>query len=419
MALFGLFESRSLENPTVSLADGDAWTEFFNLTNSVTGDHVNEETALGVTSIWQAVNAISGTIAALPCHLYKDGGQAGSTKDTANPLYYIIHNRPNEFQTAQAFYKWMVSRLLLSGRATAYISRNKAGRVGGLHPLDGSKLKVEQTVVNGVPKRTYTYTLSNQTLKYDASEVIDIVWFPAPDSIGHRNPVYFNRDAIALMIAAQKFSGKLFASGGVPPLVLNSPANPSPQAAARAANDVADAVKASQRTKSNVLVAPAGHRLEAIGIDPSKSQLVELRRFLISETSRIFNVAPAILHDLTNGTYSNVEQQNLSFAQQTISPLVELIEQEMNAKLFGARNSANYVEFNLNGLLRGDFATRMDGLARAINTALLTPNEARSLENYPPLKHGDDLLIQGATVPLGQQPMTGTNPNSENDDGEA
>lgn len=397
--MFGLFEKRSLENPSVPLSDANAWNEFFSFATTITGDSVTEESALGVSAVWQAVNAIAGTISALPLHLFKDSG-AGAEKDTANSLYYIVHDRPNEFDTAQAFYKWMVTRLLLSGRATAYISRNRAGRVAALHPLDGSKLRVEQKVRGKTIKRDYIYTLSSQTLVYDSSEVIDIVWFPTADAMGHRNPISMNRDTIALMIAAQKYSGKLFANGGVPPLVLNSPQAPSPQAAARASNDVAEAIKASQATKSQVLLAPAGHRLEAIGLDPSKSQLVELRRFMISETSRIFNIAPALLHDLSTGTYSNTEQQMLSFARQTVSPLVEAIEQEMNAKLFGARNTANYVKFSLNGLLRGDFTARMEGYAKSVQNAIMTPNECRALEELAPLPGGDQLLVQGATVPI-------------------
>jgi HK97 family phage portal protein len=401
MALFGIFgaETRSLENPSVSLNDAASLDAFFAQAATVTGDKVNEETALGVTSIWQAVNVVSGTIASLPAHLFKDTPD-GAEKDTANPLYYILHDRPNDHQTAPAFYKWMVSRLLLGGRATAYIGRNKGGRVKALLPLDDTKLKIEQLVVGGEIKRFYNYEVGSTTLTYDSSEVIDLVWFPAADGFRHRNPVTTNRDAIALMIAAEKFAGKHFANGGVPPLVLNAPVAGSPQGNQRAVDNIADAVKASNRTKSQVLIAPAGHRIESIGIDPAKSQLVELRRFMVTETARIFNVPPTILHDLSNGTYSNVEQQNLNFVQQTLQPIIIMIEQEMNAKLFGARNKGNYFKFNLSGLLRGDFKARMEGLARAVNAALLTPNEARGLEDMPAKEGGDELLVQGATVPL-------------------
>lgn len=397
--LFSKKEARSLEDPTVSLTDATAWNEFFKLSGTVTGESVTEEKALGVTAIWQAVNVIAGTIAALPIHLYstKDGV---TDKDVRNPLYYLIHDRPNDFQTSSAFYRWFVTRLLLKGRACALIARNKPGRVTGIWPLDPSKITIEQRLVDGKIKRTYTYAMESGTVVYDAANVIDVVLFPMPDGVKHYDPVWTNRDAIALMIAAQQFAGKLFANGGVPPLMLTTPSAISPAAAGRASNDIGEAVRASQRTKTNILVTPAGHDLKPVGLDPAKSQMIELRKFMISETSRIFNIAPAILHDLSNGTYSNVEQQNLSFAQQTLHPLIEAIEQEFNGKLFGSRNTTGYVEFSMSGLLRGDFSTRMEGLQKAVNSALMTPNEARAFENLPPLPHGDKLYIQGATIPL-------------------
>jgi HK97 family phage portal protein len=148
--------------------------------------------------------------------------------------------------------------------------------------------------------------------------------------------------------------------------------------------------------------------------------MIELRRFQISEASRIFNVAPALLFDLSTGTYSNVEQQSLSFATQTITPLVKLIEQELNLKLFGGnpntrQNTVNYVEFNVDALVRGDLKSRMEALARSVNAALLTPDEARALDNRPAMPGGDRLYIQGATVPLEDAGKTvpATNPAPE------
>ncbi|WP_334185095.1 phage portal protein [Novosphingobium sp.] len=404
--MFNLFEAkeaRSLENPTVSLTDAAAWREAFSAPGAVTGEAVTEAKALGVTSIWQAVNVISGTIAALPLHLYKRTTD-GAEKDAKNPLYYIVHDRPNDYQTATEFLKWLVSRLLLAGRATALISRNGAGRVIGLYPLDGSKLTVEQTLEGNKVKRTYRYALSTGTVTYDAAKVIDVVHCPAGNAIDHYNPITTNRDAIALMIAAQAYSSKIFANGGVPLLALNSRADTmSPQAAARAGENIYETLQNSVRSKSSILVPPTGHSLDPIGLDPAKSQLLDLRKFMLAETSRIFNVAPAVLHDLSGGTYSNVEQQNLSFAQQTLTPLIKAIEQEMNGKLFGPRNNTGYVEFSMAGLLRGDFSARMEGLQKAVNAAIFTPNEARAFENLPAKEGGDNLFIQGASVPLSRQ----------------
>jgi HK97 family phage portal protein len=125
---------------------------------------------------------------------------------------------------------------------------------------------------------------------------------------------------------------------------------------------------------------------------------------MIEQIARIYSIPPTFLQDLTHGTFSNTEQQDLHFTKHTIKRWIEQFEQEMNLKLFGRNSNSQFVEMNVDGLLRGDFKTRMDGYAQGIQNAILTPNEARRRENLPDDAGGDGLLVQGATVPLGQQP---------------
>lgn len=404
--LFGLFggskevRSNPLEDPSISLNDPRAWYAMFGGIDTFTGEPVTEETALSIPAIWCAVNAIAGTLASLPLHLYSGSEDNNKKRATSDPLYAILHDRWNPEQTSHAGRKHMATRLLLSGRATIFIERNKAGRVMNLWPFVHRDIRR----ING--KLTYTREMNtgpgttSATVTYDSSEVIDLVLMPAADGISHINPIQTLRNTIGLMRAAERFGSTLFNNGGVPPLALNGPPM-SPAAASRAANDVEEALRRTKDEGRNILVTPQGYKLEPIGIDPAKQQVLELRKFLISEVSRIFNIAPAILHDLSTGTYSNVEQQDLAFTKHTIRPLTELIEQELNLKLFSARNS-NFVEFNLDGLMRGDFKARADAMHASIHAALITPNEARALENREPLEGGDELYIQAATIPLRQ-----------------
>ena len=168
----------------------------------------------------------------------------------------------------------------------------------------------------------------------------------------------------------------------------------------RAADDFASFLNLGRERRRTVVTVPAGFELSSIGTDPDKAQMLELRKFQICEVARIFNISPSMLQDLTTGPCSNTEQQALSYVQNTIAPLVKMIEQELNLKLFGVRNKKNWAEHNLDGLKRGDFKNRMDGLARAVNSGLISPNEGRALDNRPSMEGGDQLFIQGATVPL-------------------
>jgi HK97 family phage portal protein len=400
---FGLFgnENRSaptsLEDPRVSLNDPIAFAEAFGSGGSVTGENVNSDSAMSVAAIWQAVNMIAATIAHLPLHLYTIDKSGNVEKKTKDPLYRIVHDRANDVHTSFAFWKWVVTGLSLDGRSIALIAHDKLKRVRGFIPVNQKDVKVTQTLKSGVLSRSYTY----QGITYEAAQILDFALTLKLDGVSHYNPVDQNRNSIALMMAAERFSAVLFANGGVPPLTLTGPLM-SAAAATRANADLEEQLRGNKSRQRKILPIPTGFDLKPIGIDPSKQQLIELRQWMISEVSRIFNISPAMLHDLTNGTYSNFEHQSLNFAKNTIAPLVELIEQELNSKLFGDRNKSDYVEFNMDGLQRGDFLSRMEGSAKAVFAGIRTPNEIRALDNLAALEGGDKLYMQGANMPLDQ-----------------
>ena len=156
---------------------------------------------------------------------------------------------------------------------------------------------------------------------------------------------------------------------------------------------------------------PLGHELKPLGFSPDDMQLLELQRFCVEQVARIYSLPPVFLQDLTHGTFANTEQQDLHFVKHTIKRWVEQTEAEINLKIFG-RNSRTYAEFNVEGLLRGDFKTRMEAHATSIQNGIRTPNEVRDIENLEPMPEGDSLMIQGATVPISAQQAGQTDANS-------
>jgi HK97 family phage portal protein len=178
----------------------------------------------------------------------------------------------------------------------------------------------------------------------------------------------------------------------------------------RAQADIKRSVDSAKKNSEPVFPIPAGYTLAPVGFDPAKGQMTEARLFQIQEIARLFGLPPVFLQDLSRGTFANVEQQDLYLVKHLIAQWAKAFEDELNLKLFG-RNSKTFVEHELDGLMRGDFKTRMEGLAIGVQNALITPDEGRSLLNRPPAEGGDQLLIQGATVPLGSQPKPGEKPN--------
>jgi len=380
----------SVEDPQVPISSANI-LEVFGLE---AGKTVTVEAALGVPAVFSAVNFIAGTIAGLPCHVYKRSKNGRVRVD--DDLAGILHDAVNDEWSSFAWRKYTFDQVLTGGRGATFIERNTRGRVVNLWPLDPSGLTVKRK--DGL--RSYEYKDgSRRKFTYESSEVIDLTFMLRSDQIRHRSPISQCREAIGQAIALATYGTKFFNGGGVPPFVIEGPFK-SPAGLQNAANNLAEAVAKAKNENRLALAIPAGHTIKPIGADPEKSQMVEAQRFMIEQVARIYSLPPVFLQDLTHGTFSNSEQQDLHFVKHTLKRWIEQFEQELNLKLFGRARQAFYVEFNLDGLLRGDFKTRMEGYASGIQHGVLKPNEARAAENRADYDGGDQAFMQGAMVPV-------------------
>jgi len=394
--MFGIFKREkrgSLENPNVPLTVASLfdWGG-----KSAAGVNVTESSALTVPAVWAAVNFLSGTMASLPIHVYRK--TADGSERTDPDIEKILNLYSSEQETSYDWRKYSFDRVFTYGRAFSVIERNVRGKVVNIHPVDPRKVSVrEEPNANKIGKRRF-YFYEGRTQPYDASSVIETTWFRDRDFVSHYSPIDVCRDVIGLAIAASKYGSKAFQNGGIPPVVMQGPFA-SAASAGRASEDVAAAMAKLARDGRPVMAMPMGHELKPIGFNPEQMQLVELKRFIIEEVARIYSLPPVFLQDLTHGTFSNTEQQDLHFVKHTLGKWVRQYEQELTLKIFG-RDSENYVKMNVDGLLRGDLKTRMEAHATAIQNAIRTPNEARAIEDMEPLPSGNSLMVQGATVPL-------------------
>lgn len=390
--MFGFGKKREERSISVTQSAPN-FLEVFGITGSAS---VSMEEALGVPAVWAAINFISGTIAGLPLHVYDktSTGKKRVRATAANPVVSMLHDAVNDgLSSFQWRFDMFSTGVLTEGRFVTYIERNERGQPINLFPLPKCKVK---RLPNG--RKEYTHQAGGKTVAYDEADVIDITFMLKDDLLTHRSPLRQCAVAIGKAVNANEYGSKLFKNGGLPAFVLQGPFG-NEKSAVRAADNIAEATREAARKGANVLAIPQGHKLDPLGSDPEKMQLVETQGFAVQEIARIYSLPPTFLQDLSRATFSNSEQQDLHLVKHTIKRWLEQLEGEMNLKLFG-RGSNRIVEFNLDGLLRGDYATRMTGNAQAIQTGQLTPNEARALDNREPLPGGDKLFIQGATVPL-------------------
>lgn len=395
MAWWKPWEKRvnSIENPGVPISSANIMQYLGWDTATTSGVRVTSENALSVPSVWAAVNVISSTIAALPLHVYQTT-EDGREKAENDPLTRLLHDSPNPEWTSFRWRKYTMVQTLTTGRSYSYIERAGNGKVANLWPMDPTCVMPKKQGVQTV----YEYRQADGSkVVYRADEILDLPFMICADQVSHINPVQQLRGAIGLAISLETYASRYFSRGGVPPLALEGPFS-SPGAVNRAAEDVTKAIQQAADMGRPVLPMPSGHELKQIGYKPDEGQLLEARRFALEEVARVYSLSPIFIQDLTNGTFSNTEQQDLHFVKHTLGQWLKAFEQEMNLKLF--RGTGRFVEFNVDGLLRGDFKTRMEGYARAIQNSIKTPNEVRRKENDPPMEGGDSLVLQQNMLPL-------------------
>lgn len=398
MAFWRSTETRNVEDPTKPVSAQGLYEWLYGDIGRAASDViVSVDSALSVPAVFSAVNFLSSTMASLPVHVYRKA--KGERIRINSRVAKLLHEASNDETTSFDFFKGLFYSALTEGRGYAYIERNALNdRVESLWNLDPRCVKPERDPRG---RMQYRYHMDDgREVIYSAREVIDLPFMMKRDGISHVSPIHHNRDTIGLAIAATQYGSRFFAGGGVPPFAVTGSFK-SESALVRAGNDLREAVRKAAKEKRQALTMPEGLEIKSIGAEPEKGQLLETQRFIVEQVARIYNLPPVFLQDLTHGTYSNTEQQDLQLSKHAITRWAIQLEQQLNLKLFGP-NAPRFVEVNLKGLQRGAFSERMEGYRTAIQSGFMTPAEVRRLENLRDIEGTDKLFMQGATLPIDQ-----------------
>ena len=400
MGIFsGLFKSR--DKPKNSY-DSPSYTYFFGRANS--GKRVTDRTALQHIAVYACVRVLSEAIAQLPLHVYKYN-EKGKERVPQHPLYFLLHDQPNPEMTSFVFRETLMSHLLIYGNAYAQIIRNGRGDVIGLYPLMPDKMKVDRDEKNRLIYIYSRYDEANPNLKEQgdiilyADEVLHIPGLGFDGLVGY-SPIAMAKNAIGLSIATEEYGAKFFANGATPGGILEYPGT------VKDPDRVRDSWNKgfSGRNSHKVAILEEGMKYTPISISPNEAQFLETRKFQIDEIARIFRVPPHMVGDLEKSSFSNIEQQSLEFVKYTLEPWLMRWEQSINRALLSANEKSTYfVKFNVDGLLRGDYQSRMNGYATARQNGWMSANDIRELENLDliPEEDGGDLyLINGNMTKL-------------------
>lgn len=394
---------RARDKP-VNRTAGSSYTFF--LGGSTSGKAVTERSAMQMTAVYACVRILSEAIAGLPLHLYRYNDTGGKEKAIDHPLYRLLHDEPNPEMTSFIFRETLMTHLLLWGNAYAQIIRNGKGEVVALYPLMPNKMTVDREA-DGRLWYYYTHTaeeaatMESSTVKLSPSDVLHIPGLGFDGLVGY-SPIAMAKNAIGLAIATEEYGAKFFANGAAPSGVLEHPGVIKDPAKVR---ESWNSTFGGSGNAGKVAVLEEGMKYTPISISPEQAQFLETRKFQINEIARIFRVPPHMVGDLEKSSFSNIEQQSLEFVKYTLDPWVIRWEQSLQRSLFSDNEKKElFLKFNLEGLLRGDYASRMTGYATARQNGWMSANDIRELENLDriPAELGGDLyLINGNMLPLG------------------
>lgn len=401
MGIFsGLFKSR--DKPQNRTA-GSNYTFFMG--GSTSGKAVTERSAMQMTAVYSCVRILAEAVAGLPLHLYKYTDDGGKEKAIDHPLYRLLHDEPNPEMSSFVFRETLMTHLLLWGNAYAQIIRNGRNEIIALYPLMPNKMSVDRDE-NG--HLFYTYyrgpdeAIKNKDLAVtlQPSDVLHIPGLGFDGLVGY-SPIAMAKNAIGMAIACEEFGAKFFANGAAPSGVLEHPGTIKDPSRVR---EAWQSQFGGSSNSGKVAVLEEGMKYTPISISPEQAQFLETRKFQINEIARIFRVPPHMVGDLEKSSFSNIEQQSLEFVKYTLDPWVIRWEQSLMRALLAADEKAVYfVKFNLEGLLRGDYQSRMNGYAIGRQNGWMSANDIRELENLDriPAEEGGDLyLINGNMLPM-------------------
>lgn len=386
--LNNLFEKRSVSQAL--------WAQGYDLdgTNTESGVAVNSDNALTINAVFSAVSLISDTISTLPVAAYE---RRGGERQFLNPQPVWV-GRPDVELPSNAFWQSVLVSLLLDGNSFTRVWRDSNGEIVNLTQLNPYNVQIKRNAVGGL---IFTVQGEKRTLTKE-----EIIWIPdllKPGAIRGVSRAEALKENFGLALALQNFAAKFFGQGASMAGVIEFPTALTAEQAKNLASAF-DNRHGGWRKSGRTGVLSGGATFKPTSTSNDQSQMIESRRLAVEDVARIFNIPPHLLGLPGFNSYSSVEQSNIAFVVHTIRPLVSKLENAFGWLL----PRGAFIKWNLDGLLRGDFTSRMQGYSVGSQAGFLSINDIRRLEDLPNVEGGDVYRVPLANVNLAAADLTET-----------
>ena len=399
--LLGLSPRDRPENPPIEDNVRDSG-QIFIFGRADSGEMVDERSAMQIATVYACVRLLAESVAGLPLHLYRytDDSETGKELARDHPLYNLLYYLPNPEMSAFTFRETMMTHLLLYGNCFAQIIRDGKNGILGLYPLLPENVEIDRDERGEIYYIYHSYSdetpgETNKDLHFRKDEIFHVPGLGFNGLVGF-SPIAMMKNALGTTLAVEKYGASFFKNGAQPSGVLESPVILKDPSRLR---DQWQQAYGGANNAHRVAILEQGVSYKPISLPPEDSQFLSTRQFGVNEICRIFRVPPHMVQELSHATFSNIEHESINFVVHTLMPWLVRFEQAIIKDLLLEEERTTYFpKFNVDGLLRGDYQSRMQGYATGISNGFLSPNDVRDLEGFnriPEEKGGDDYYLNG------------------------
>jgi HK97 family phage portal protein len=376
-------------------ATDDYWYRPIGMYSS-SGENVTPDSAMKLSVVYACVNVLATSIASLPLKVYRSLPTGGKAPAPDHPLWKVLHDQPNGWQTSFEFREMMMWHLVLRGNAYAFIVA-PAGTVEQLIPIHPDRVKVER-LLNG---RLRYQVKNEQTGQYDPYTQDEIFHLRGPslDGIVGVSVITYARESMGEALATETYGATYFGNGARPGIVLTTEQKLNAEQM-KLVREQWNSVHQGPANAHKTAVMSNGLKPSVIGVTNEDSQFIELRGWKIADLCRWFRMQPHKVHDLSRATFSNIEEQNIEHVSDTLRPWGVRWEQTIKRDLI--TEPEVFAEINFDGLLRGNTQARALALQTRFINGNLSADEWREIENQNPIPdgHGDRYFVQRNLIPV-------------------
>lgn len=379
----------------------DRVVDFFNGGPTASGIRIGSDTAMRISTFYACTNVLSQDVGKAPLILYRRLANGGRERATKHPLYRLMHDRPNAFQTPYRFKQSGQTTTILRGNYYAGISRFR-GQIRELIPIRDGRI---QTKIE--PDHRLSYKLDG--VERPASDFLHIRGLSLDGYTGVSLATWA-RESLGLAAATEGHGARLFSRGALFRGVLMHPGKMKDDAVARRTVESFDSMYRGDQDHSTALLED-GTKYEKMQMTAEDSQFLQTREFQAYEICRWFRMPPHKVGLLKEAKYSTIEAAAIEYVVDTLLSWLVNWEQECNNSLLeGDDREEYYFEHLVDHLLRGDIKSRYEAYKSGILTGFMNRNEARERENLNPADGLDKFLEPANMLPAGEPRETDAQP---------